>query len=1158
MKRLSKTLAVVLSLAMLISCIPGVVFTANATEATITQPQGVSIVENYDEYVGAEWVAQLGMPAKVTTSDGEADVQWADAAKYVDLTTPGYYFVPGTVNGVAQAVYFPVQVRAYENLASNYHGKGSFENTIAGWAWNDDGPKFVTEPVKDGDYAAQMTIRGARPDGQVHDVIYSYANWNYSNILPPYVTETGAGDYWIGFYMMRGVDSVDAAQTATSITAKMVMQRTTTEVTSGNASFDSTRKITSDEVDVSDAEWTRIGATGYLDGSDKHFDFHLTIWGNGQANDIVYIDNFEIVPLKLALTEVPPIITGVTSQLPAYSVIKNYDAYAGADWQAALGLPAEVDVTLDNGTGKAAVEWDYSTLDLTTTGWYVLNGKLVSEDYANPSELTVKQVIYVHAYSNLFDTYNGSLESVSYWSIRNNQNFTTNPVLHGTYATNQIMPAWNPGVAGDILYSYNKYSAIPADLVTESGAGQYWFGLWAQIGANSVTNAVNDNFQLRVRMQRTTTLVENVISMTENENLVSYDASRTYLSDYVLLNANSYTRVGMVTELDGTDEHLRFYATPLGASNVANDVLHLDNIELVPLKLTLTEVPAIITSVVDPTALSVIKDYDTYVGADWQTALDLPAQVDVKLDDNTTGKADVEWDLSTLNVSELGRYVVTGTVTSEDYILTEELTAEQIIYIRPYSNLLDTYNGSLESVTNWSIRNNQNFTTNPVLHGTYATNQIMPAWNPGVAGDILYSYNKYSAIPADLVTESGAGQYWFGLWGQIGANAQTGNVNDNFQLRVYMKRTTTLVENVASMTENENLVSYDSSRTYFSDYVLLNADSYTRVGMVTELDGTDEHLRFFAAPLGASNVANDVLHLDNIELVPLKVEMPNLVEPTIKDASLALQNNLAIKYTAEVGKFGTDYTAPYVVFTMNGKDTKVEGVVEGDRYVFWFKNIAPHQIGDKITATLHATYAGADFVMDAVDYSVLTYCQNKMGEGNAKLDNLLANLANYNKELALSLNKTPADTSSLNMSAATATDPVMESKLNLEVATVDAPTASFSAATLVLQDAVTIRLFFTTEENIADLKVKITAVSKEWEITDIKTADKANTYYVDFNGLNAAQMREVINATVMKGDAAISNTLAYSVETYAAAKQNTAIGDLVKAMMKYGDSAAAY
>ena len=338
---------------------------------------------------------------------------------------------------------------------------------------------------------------------------------------------------------------------------------------------------------------------------------------------------------------------------------------------------------------------------------------------------------------------------------------------------------------------------------------------------------------------------------------------------------------------------------------------------------------------------------------------------------------------------------------------------EQVIYIRPYSNLLAEYNGSLESALYWSIRNNQNFTTDPVMHGTYATNQTMPNWNPGVAGDILYSYNKYSDIPADFVTETGAGQYWFGIWAQIGANTQSGKVNENFQLRVYMKRTTTLVENVASMTENENLISYDASRTYTGEYVKLNADTYTRVGLFAELDGTDEHLRFFANPNGASNVAYDVLHLDNMELVPLKLSLPDLVEPTIKDASLALQNNLAIKYTALAEKFGTAYTAPYMVFSMNGKDTTVEGVAEGDSYVFWFKNIAPHQISDTITATLHATFNGVDVVLDTVDYSVLTYCKNKIGTGNAKLDTLLADLINYSVELQKSLNKTPLDTTGL-------------------------------------------------------------------------------------------------------------------------------------------------
>ena len=90
--------------------------------------------------------------------------------------------------------------------------------------------------------------------------------------------------------------------------------------------------------------------------------------------------------------------------------------------------------------------------------------------------------------------------------------------------------------------------------------------------------------------------------------------------------------------------------------------------------------------------------------------------------------------------------------------------------------------------------------------------------------------------------------------------------------------------------------------------------------------------------------------------------------------------------------------------------------------------------------------------------------------------------------------------------------------------------------------------------------VKIEAAGQEWTITQFQAvADKPGQYTFDFSGLSARQMHEIVSVTVYQGDTAVSNTLQYSIETYAFNKQNEArIGDLVLAMMRYSDSAAAY
>ena len=93
------------------------------------------------------------------------------------------------------------------------------------------------------------------------------------------------------------------------------------------------------------------------------------------------------------------------------------------------------------------------------------------------------------------------------------------------------------------------------------------------------------------------------------------------------------------------------------------------------------------------------------------------------------------------------------------------------------------------------------------------------------------------------------------------------------------------------------------------------------------------------------------------------------------------------------------------------------------------------------------------------------------------------------------------------------------------------------------------------------MKITTDANSTGWVITEENFVydEENNYYYVDFGGLHAGQMRECIYATVYDSDTAVSHTLRYSIESYAASfAANTdypAVAELVKAMMRYGDAA---
>ena len=151
--------SLLLVMAMVLSFVPAMTFTAAAAETTtVILTDGVSVVEGYDDYVGEDWVSLLGMPETVEIDGVASAVTWENAGKYVNLDKVGSYAVPGTVNGVANAVAFIVQVHAYNNLVAD---KNSNLDGSWGTHWENNGTKdpetpFVTEPVIDGEYATNQ------------------------------------------------------------------------------------------------------------------------------------------------------------------------------------------------------------------------------------------------------------------------------------------------------------------------------------------------------------------------------------------------------------------------------------------------------------------------------------------------------------------------------------------------------------------------------------------------------------------------------------------------------------------------------------------------------------------------------------------------------------------------------------------------------------------------------------------------------------------------------------------------------------------------------------------------------------------------------------------------------------------------------------------
>ncbi len=292
----------------------------------------------------------------------------------------------------------------------------------------------------------------------------------------------------------------------------------------------------------------------------------------------------------------------------------------------------------------------------------------------------------------------------------------------------------------------------------------------------------------------------------------------------------------------------------------------------------------------------------------------------------------------------------------------------------------------------------------------------------------------------------------------------------------------------------------------------------------------------------------------------------------ISGASLTLQSSLEINYkVAKTLIDGGVYENPYIVFKLGDVEEKVtEYYPVGNYYVFDFSNISPDMMNDTITATLYANVCGVELSSETIDYSVAKYCYTVLEryteEAYSSLRTLIVDLLKYgektqvytghNVENLVSAKLTPEQ-----LACGTQGDPELETVFMKDYKTVENPKATWNGAGLNLMDSICLR-FKLTASDISGLSVHVeNSVGESIIEASAFEEIEAGSYYVYFDELDASQLSETIYITAYEGNTPVSDTLRFSVESYAYSAQNsadTALAELVKAMMNYGSSAKAY
>lgn len=345
------------------------------------------------------------------------------------------------------------------------------------------------------------------------------------------------------------------------------------------------------------------------------------------------------------------------------------------------------------------------------------------------------------------------------------------------------------------------------------------------------------------------------------------------------------------------------------------------------------------------------------------------------------------------------------------------------------------------------------------------------------------------------------------------------------------------------------------------------------------------------------NYKNDDVYRQNFNSDDDKDMFPSLDGPLVKyneetetyynfgfaGASLTLQDSLAMNFYVAL---------PNDIYYDDTKQIDATFVIENSIYpcsaeydidngyiIYTVSDLLPNQLNDNITATFYISDMDDPTVWEySISEYLYTLLEDCALQGNTELSQLIVELLGYGAASQIYTQHSTDDLANSALTPAQAAygldddielssilDPKFESSgdgYDFEV--LESPQAVWKSVGLNLEESFTMRAKFVLDSDIDISNVTVKAISYMGErIIEASEFIKSgeNEYYVFFDEIFATQIAMPVYFTVYIDDNAISNTLRYSVESYAYLKQNsenTALADLVKAIARYGYCAATY
>ena len=293
--------------------------------------------------------------------------------------------------------------------------------------------------------------------------------------------------------------------------------------------------------------------------------------------------------------------------------------------------------------------------------------------------------------------------------------------------------------------------------------------------------------------------------------------------------------------------------------------------------------------------------------------------------------------------------------------------------------------------------------------------------------------------------------------------------------------------------------------------------------------------------------------------------------PVINTISLSLESSITMNFKVFKNSLSS-FDDFYMTFECGGKEEKVTNYKQdGNYYVFSYKGINPQLMNDKVTAVLHAKNGKEEYTSPEKVISVREYAYTMLdrysSDEYSKLRTLLVDLLNYGSATQKYVDY---QTDNLANSDLTATQKSWASKdtkafnniRNFNYKTISNPTVQWNSCGLVLGNAIMFKVKFTAN-NVENKTVEITLRNTKFTYDKNDFKDNGDgTYYVYCNELFAHEVSDEVLLTVYENGVPCSNTMLFSVESYARLVRDnykgTPLDEMITTMMLYGNSAKEY